>query len=404
MPTIYDNRDRQSGAYDHYELRLLVEQNSYDPVTNSSQVRFRLWVDADSGWGFTTWDVTLDVDYAAYDANGVKGSTVAVANSPSGKQSQSSGENKLWVDKTRTITHDVNGVLRLGVRGAFKTDIAPSSSYPYLVYPLVSGTTSSINTTTVDQVITPTNPSVNAGGTFLSSINPALDTATLTITSTVATTPSGGTPTYQYAYSTTSNVTGFTAFASMGVAGDTNVSISTSPSQRHWVKVRAFYEGTSSESSVYEVIGTPDIPTITSLTKNVREVTLNWTAGATNGSTISGYTIQGSYDNFATVHYTANVSGSGTLTHTTSNLEIAKTYRFRVITLGSVGNSNFSALSESVFISAYGYRFTSPTVTTAISTAKVFIGIGQPGADANGWKILSGVKRWTGSQWTDLTN
>jgi hypothetical protein len=161
-------------------------------------------------------------------------------------------------------------------------------------------------------------------------------------------------------------------------------------------------QATEYSSNTSEYPGVPNAPSIQLVSKNAKRVSLTWSPGSTNGSTVSGYRVEGSYDNFSTIHYSANISGSATLSHTTTDLVIAQTYKFRVVTIGSAGFSVASSQTSGLFISAYGYRYNGSNFSTAIQSAKIFVGIGGPGADAYGWRTVQGVKRWNGTSWIDL--
>lgn len=200
--TLFDGSAR-AATYANYVLRLLVEQVSYNSATNSSQVRFRLWLDADGTWWWDQWAITGNVDYAAYNESGVKGATVEVWNAPGGNQTQgSAGANKLWADTTVTIVHDSTGKLRLGVRADFKTNTAPSSTRTYLVAPISVGGVGSINTTTVDVTRLPSAPST---APTLSKVGKVL---TIVSGESVALSPAGPSIThYVFQYSTNNGST-----------------------------------------------------------------------------------------------------------------------------------------------------------------------------------------------------
>ena len=89
-----------------------------------------------------------------------------------------------------------------------------------------------------------------------------------------------------------------------------------------------------------------------------------------------------------------NTTVASSTTTTFSNLEKGKFYRFRVYAINAAGNGAATTASTSTFVPGFGYRFISTTQTTPIASVKVFIGIGQPGADASGWKLVSNVKRY----------
>jgi hypothetical protein len=174
-----------------------------------------------------------------------------------------------------------------------------------------------------------------------------------------------------------------------------------------------------------ETFHTPAIPTLpgaaVSLSRSVRDVTIDWDSFLTNtnaiavynGVSITSYDIEERYssNNGATwvTNYTniANTPFSTTV-FLASNRLIAKTYQFRVRAVSDVGNSDYKE-SATIFISAYGSR-SNGTGFLPIETAKIFLGIGQVGADGAGWKTIENVKRFVGigqpgadaGGWTDL--
>jgi hypothetical protein len=172
--------------------------------------------------------------------------------------------------------------------------------------------------------------------------------------------------------------------------------------------------GDYTTSAVFHAPNVPSIPTNPIvLTKNVKKVNIDWDAFRTNanavtaynGAAISGYEVDSQYSSDGGVTFTsyANIAttASGTTVFLTNNLLVAKTYRFRVRANSDVGFSAYQT-SPTIFVSAYGSRATGPTSFVPIENAKIFLGIGQPGADAAGWKIIENVKRFTGTVWTDL--
>lgn len=147
--------------------------------------------------------------------------------------------------------------------------------------------------------------------------------------------------------------------------------------------------------------GVPSAPTAPTISNAVTtNLTLSWTAPSTNGSTITSYTIQATTDNGS--NWSDLYTGVSETTKNVTGLTIAATYKFRIIAVNAVGTSPVGSSSVARFISAYGYRNNGTNFSTPIASAKIFIGIGSPGADAYGWKMIQNVKRWNGTAWTDL--
>lgn len=221
-------------------------------------------------------------------------------------------------------------------------------------------------------------------------------TSTLNITASTVYTNTGVSPTYEYSLDNGSTWQGAQSSPSW-----TNIAITAA--QQYTVKVKSYTaEDAGIVSSGASSPGIPNAPIIQAVSKNAKQVSITWTAGSSNGSTVSGYRVEGSYDDFSTIHYSANISGATSLSHTTTDLTIAQTYKFRVITTSNVGDSEPSAETDGLFISAYGYRYNGTDFSTAIQSAKIFVGVGGPGADEDGWRTVQGVQRWNGSSWIDL--
>jgi hypothetical protein len=185
--------------------------------------------------------------------------------------------------------------------------------------------------------------------------------------------------------------------------------------------------GLFSDYGTSSTVHTPAVPliptTAISLSRSVRNVTIDWATFRTtantitqyNGASISSYEIQERYsDNngatWLTSYTNIGTTPFGTTVFTANNRLIAKTYQFRVRAVSDVGNSSYQE-SGTIFVSAYGSRSDgNGTNFVPIENAKIFLGIGQAGADANGWKTIENVKRFVGigqsgadaNGWTDL--
>ena len=117
------------------------------------------------------------------------------------------------------------------------------------------------------------------------------------------------------------------------------------------------YSGSSNSVSATPFSPNPSAPTITSVTASDRQVTVNWSAGATNGSTISGYRIERSVNQ--TTWTSANAAIGDTYI-TISGLTNDTTYYFRVFTLSNAGESPASSTLNAK-------PFTSPSAPTGVS-------------------------------------
>lgn len=183
--------------------------------------------------------------------------------------------------------------------------------------------------------------------------------------------------------------------------------------------------GSNRGDSLYSPIATVSIPPIpsaptitTALTKQVRKVTVDWNAVTLNGAALSSYEVEARYSSdggstWDTSFTNIGSTNSSTTILTTSDLNIAKTYQFRVRAITDVGNSPYSAVDSltelnSIFISAYGYRHDGTNFNTAIQFAARYTGdsgdsINVNGTTYTGWKTIENVKRYDGTEFISLT-
>jgi hypothetical protein len=238
----------------------------------------------------------------------------------------------------------------------------------------------------------------------------------ITITSGISTF-FGSSPDYRLQVSTNNvnwtSVTGLAnAETSMG-SGRIYTWTSAVATTSYWFRTRAVdSEGGSSFSASSVVAGAPGTPTGLTVSKNAsfpKRRDLSWTAPSNNGATITSYTIQARYSSDGGTTWDNAYTTLGTNkdpNFVTSDLEIAKTYQFRVAATNSSGTGAYVAtVSPFTFISAYGYIFQlagANLVPVAIQNLKIYVGVGGPGADANGWRVAQNVKKYTASGWIDL--
>lgn len=164
----------------------------------------------------------------------------------------------------------------------------------------------------------------------------------------------------------------------------------------------------------------PSAPTITTaLSKTVRKVTIDWDAPSlSGGASLSTYEVDARYssdggDTWDTSFTKIADVTSPTTILVTEDLNIAKTYQFRVRGITDVGNTEYSDVTSltqynSIFISAYGYRSDGTNFNTAIQYAARYTGdsgdsINVNGTVYTGWKIIENVKRYDGSEFIPLT-
>lgn len=226
---------------------------------------------------------------------------------------------------------------------------------------------------------------------------------TLNILSASAT--SGSVPTiarYEYSISTSSTGTGTPGTLS----GTTPVSVTATTG--YYVKTRAIswdggegswgYGAWSPTTFVAGIPTAPGTPSISNVVAN--SLTLTWTAPSSDGgATVSSYKVQATTDNGTT--WTTIKTGIAGLTTNLTGLTIAATYKFRIIAVNSTGDSDAGTASDAQFISAYGYRYDGSS-PVPITSAKIYVGIGGPGADANGFRTVQSVQKYTASGWQPL--
>ncbi len=225
---------------------------------------------------------------------------------------------------------------------------------------------------------------------------------TLNILSDAVTSGSASLSRYEYSISSSPTETGTPGTLS----GTTPVTVTKTIG--YYVKTRAIswdggegswgYGAWSPTTFVAGVPTAPGTPSISNLVAN--SLTLTWTAPSSDGgATVSSYKVQATTNNGTT--WTTIKTGITGLTTNLTGLTIAATYKFRIIAVNSTGDSDAGSESVSQFISAYGYRYNG-TSFVPITNAKIFVGIGGPGADANGWRTVQNVQKYTSSGWQPL--
>lgn len=185
--------------------------------------------------------------------------------------------------------------------------------------------------------------------------------------------------------------------------------------------VNSVDSGAARTSTTVQIENIPAAPTITSLTKTARKVTINWSAPPTG--TPTSYVIQSKYSSdggttWDTSYTTIATVSASTFTYTTADLLIAKTYKIAIYATSAVGNSGL-AESANIFISAYGYRKTGNSGDSVVIDGQTNVGYKAievaaryTGNSADsftvgnvtniGWKQIESLKRYNGTSWIDL--
>lgn len=166
------------------------------------------------------------------------------------------------------------------------------------------------------------------------------------------------------------------------------------------------FDGATMQSSTVSIAGVPFAPAAPTISNVVTtSLTLSWSSPATNGSAVTSYTIQATTDDG--LNWSDLYTGVAALSKNVTNLTIAATYKFRVIAVSAVGSSVAGAESAAQFISAYGYRFTSPTTSVAIKTAARYTGSDTDSVVVDGitytkWKAIAEIKKYQSGSWIPL--
>lgn len=199
--------------------------------------------------------------------------------------------------------------------------------------------------------------------------------------------------------------------------------IQLAPGTTYYFRVKVGSNRGDSDYSASSNVVVPPIPlapTITTpLIKEVRKITIDWDApSVSGGAVVSGYEVYARYSSnggqtWDTSFTLLTTTTSGTTLFKTADLNIAKTYQFQVRALTDVGNTEYSStdtltIYNSIFISAYGYKYDGTNFNTAIQFAAKYTGnsgdsIVVGGTTYTGWKTIENVKRYDGNDLIPLT-
>jgi len=249
---------------------------------------------------------------------------------------------------------------------------------------------------------------------------PVVQSITATISALTAAT--NGTPVTSYTLQTATNAL-FTQNLKSQTVSIGSVVTGLNAGTTYFFRVFANTASGQSIASDTETITIPPVPAApiisAALTKNVRKVTISWTNDPlTDPLLISGHEIYARYSSnggitWDTAFTLLGTTDATTTTYVTNDLNIAKTYQFYVITnsyMGSSAASDTSALTEfnSIFISAYGYRYDGTNFNTAIQFAARYTGNSADSITVGttvytGWKVIENVQRYNGTSFIPLT-
>lgn len=208
-----------------------------------------------------------------------------------------------------------------------------------------------------------------------------------------------------------------------GIGSSSVNNIQLAPGTTYYFRVKIGSNRGDSDYSASSNVVIPPIPlapTITTpLIKEVRKVTIDWDApSVSGGAAISSYEVYARYSSDGGLTWDTSFSLLTTTTPAittfkTADLNIAKTYQFQVRAITDVGNTEYSSVDSltiynSIFISAYGYKYDGTNFNTAIQFAAKYTGISGDsivvgGTTYTGWKIIENVKKYDGNDFVPLT-
>jgi len=127
---------------------------------------------------------------------------------------------------------------------------------------------------------------------------------------------------------------------------------------------------------------TPDAPTNLVLTPGNQEINVAWTEGSANGSEISGHTI--TVTNVAASTTSTVTISTGGRSHTVGNLVNGTQYRFSVIATNARGNSQPSAISDSIA----PFTFPSAPTNLVLTSGDGLINVAWTKGSGNGSEVF----------------
>jgi hypothetical protein len=286
----------------------------------------------------------------------------------------------------------------MSVHGDFKTNTAPSPTYPYLVPALSEGvavSTATAPNTTTQQIV----PYFTTGFSGAPTVTRSSGGATMTIAvpnAVVTNTSVNNTVTYTYQYSFDGTTWyGNTNTAPIGASAWT-VNAGTAPftsaaaSYTVYVRCVTNSNGLTTPNISATSVGVPSLPTTISAaedTNQSRQVRISWTPGSDNGSALTNQTLVWSPN--------SDLSGatSTTITPGTNYYDIAsnrstgallpnKTYYYKLTMSNAVGDNGTSVYSFTTRSSTPKISTTVNGLPTTRSTLKVMTAGGMVSAQA----------------------
>jgi hypothetical protein len=381
--------DLSNDSYNRAKVSLTLTESSYNADTNTSVVSYTAAVqDGNSSWGGYnysegSWSVVVDGVTKASASGKSYDFGSGVISSPYFPRSTSS---------TITVVHDDDGSASITASITFDGNSNPAGVAS------TSWTSASpfVLTTFTSPGIPTSEPTLTRSGS---------SPTTISATSAGSLSGSASITKYQYRYST-DNATWSSGIDFTDPSKISGPITGLTSTQKYYVQTRAVsyasaswgYGGWSSSASIAGIPTAPGTPSISNVVAN--SLTLTWTVPSSDGgATVSSYKVQATTDNGTT--WTTIKTGIAGLTTNLTGLTIAATYKFRIIAVNSTGDSDAGTASDAQFISAYGYRYDGSN-PVPITSAKIYVGVGGPGADANGFRTVQSVQKYTASGWQPL--
>lgn len=335
-------------------LSLSVTQSTQSPANNQTTVNWSASVSDGNasfgGWSTSegSWSVTVNGISRASASGQSYDFGSGVIGSPYFPRSASG---------SFVINHNSNGTAG---------PIAGSASF--------AGNSSEVGSVSVsvsENITSFTGPSAPSAGPTLTRTSPF---TTIGITSATPTSNGSLAPTqYDFDYNTDNSTWGnnITSMGGTTVGSKTLLSSTTG----YYFRTRAVSNtsnswGTGAWSASTFRAGVPSAPATISTSRSGLSVTVTITASATDGgATVSAYTVERSTDGVTW----SSPQDISSLTYTYTNLTPGQSYTFRAYATNSTGASATQA-SSSVFVSAYGKRYQTVSVTgvTAVGTTTTY--------------------------------
>jgi hypothetical protein len=343
---------------------LSITETSTNSAANTSVVSYSLWIDPPGN--YTSYNLTSsDQSYSIT----INGSVVASGGFTYDFRSPNQNVNKTIKTGTVTIAHNTDG----------SKTVAASASVNTSSSTVGDASITSFNTVLTDFVFVPATPTVPT-------ITRDSAKTTLTVTS-AAVSSAVSISDYEYRWSTDNS--NWSAAVSMGT--DRVATFSGTATQIYYFQTRAISsEGTGSYSSSGVSYGVPTAPASINLSRTGRNVTVTWSAPASNGgSAVTDYLISYSTDGGSS--YSTAISAIS-LSQAFTDLTAGLTYLFRIQAVNIQGAGAY--VSSSIFVPAGGQRWTGTTFTPT-ATAKRF--------DGTTFVDITTAKRFNGTTWVDLS-